>query len=132
MERDGYVELKTKQSYINENCSAEFIYKIYDSGKISVSTNFVKSDKLPELPRFGVRFQMPVRFDNIEWYGRGPHENYQDRMASAFIGIYQGKVIDQFVPYIYPQENGYKTDVRWVSFKNDYGKGFVITGNDNF
>jgi len=65
----------------------------------------------------------------VEWYGRGSHENYADRKTSARIGIYQSKVEDLYFPYIRPQENGYRTDVRWVAFTNSKGKGFKIQGS---
>ncbi len=71
-------------------------------------------DELPDLPRFGVRWEMPVNFDNLKYYGRGPHENYAGRNRSAFVGIYESKVADQYFNYVRPQENGYKTDVRFM------------------
>ena len=64
----------------------------------------------------------------MKWYGRGPQETYQDRKTGAAFGTYSGKVDDQIYPYIRPQENGNKTDVRWVTFTNDSGKGIKITG----
>jgi beta-galactosidase len=64
----------------------------------------------------------------MSWYGRGPQETYQDRKSGAAFGIYSGKVEEQIYPYIYPQENGNKTDVRWVEFKNKSGNGLKITG----
>ena len=65
---------------------------------------------------------------NMTWYGRGPQENYWDRKTGAFIGLYSGTVMDQYTPYIEPQENGNKTDVRWVSLSDSNGVGFKIIG----
>jgi beta-galactosidase len=67
-------------------------------------------------------------FKNLAWYGRGPHENYWDRKTSACVGLYEGKVIDQYHPYIRPQENGNKTDVRWVALTDSQGMGFLAVG----
>ena len=71
---------------------------------------------------------LPVEFDNISWYGRGPHENYWDRKTGAPVRVYSGKVMEQYHPYIRPQENGNKTDVRWVTLTNDKGLGLLAVG----
>ena len=65
-------------------------------------------------------------FEQIEWYGKGPHENYWDREKSAKIGIYRSTVKDQYVPYLKPQECGNKTEVRWATLTNDEGMGLKI------
>jgi beta-galactosidase len=64
----------------------------------------------------------------MSWYGRGPQETYQDRKSGAAFGIYSGIVDDQVYPYIFPQENGNKTDVRWATFTNHNGTGIKIMG----
>jgi len=104
-------------------------YRINGNGAIQVTMEFAKNPDLPELPRFGMRFQLPVHYDQIEWYGRGPYENYQDRITSSPVGLYSSKVQDWYVPYIYPQENGYKTDVRWVTLTDESGTGIRIAGD---
>jgi beta-galactosidase len=126
----GEILVNTKLEFINGKCESGILYRIDNSGKISVTCDFRKAGSLPEIPRFGMRVQLPVEFDHMKWYGKGPHENYIDRNMSAFVGIYESKVIDQFIPYIYPQENGYKTEVRWSAFSNEKGEGVLITGND--
>jgi beta-galactosidase len=77
-----------------------------------------------------MRLRVPDAFERVEWYGRGPHENYWDRAASAFIGRYQSTAREQFVPYVSPQENGYKTDVRWVALLDQEGRGLAFYGLD--
>lgn len=69
----------------------------------------------PPLARVGLRTVLPGSFNKIEWYGRGPHESYDDRKESAFVGIYSGSVEEQYFPHVMPQENGNKTDTRWVN-----------------
>ena len=63
--------------------------------------------------RYGMQLQMPKQYDTVKYYGRGPHENYSDRHSSEFIGFYEGKVSDEYYPYVRPQESGNHTDIRW-------------------
>jgi beta-galactosidase len=84
---------------------------------------------LPELPRLGMKMEIPAGFEKLTFYGRGPQENYWDRKTGAFIGLYQSTVDEQYVPYISPQENGNKTDVRWFALQNDNGTGLMFTAD---
>lgn len=96
--------------------------------KVTASIDLTGRD-LPEMPRFGMRTQLSPEFENLEFYGRGPWENYTDRNTASFIGLYNGLVKDQFTAtYIRPQENGYKTDVRWFTLTNKSGRGIYIEG----
>ncbi|MBP6687832.1 MAG: DUF4981 domain-containing protein, partial [Lacibacter sp.] len=105
-------------------------YFIQNDGSIKVTASMDMSGReLPELPRFGMRMQLPPMFDSLQYYGRGPWENYSDRKTSSFVGLYNDKVKNQFAfNYIRPQENGYKTDVRWISLTNKNGRGLLIEG----
>ena len=78
---------------------------------------------MPDLFKFGMTMDMAAEYDRIEYYGRGPVENYSDRNSSQFLGVYQSSVADQYFPYIRPQENGNKTDIRWWRVMNADGKG---------
>jgi beta-galactosidase len=78
---------------------------------------------MPDLFKFGMTMAMAKEFDQVEFYGRGPIENYSDRNDSQFLGIYRSSVADQYFPYIRPQENGNKTDVRWWRVTNADGLG---------
>jgi beta-galactosidase len=105
-------------------------YTILGSGDIIVTNSFEKvSAGIPEIPRMGMQMQLPSEFGNLKWFGRGPHENYSDRKTSALVGLYESTVAAQYVPYIRPQENGYKTDTRWLTLTNDDGTGLLVTGN---
>ena len=90
------------------------------------------ADELPELPRIGLFLQIPKHYGRLSYFGRGPHENYVDRKASALIGVYQSKVAEQFHPYIAPQETGNKTDVRWMKLLNNKGRGVLFTAFPTF
>ena len=71
---------------------------------------------------------LPEGFDTMTWCGRGPHETYWDRKSGAGIGLYRGSVDEQVVDYPRPQENGNKTDVRWVALTNSDGVGLLAVG----
>jgi beta-galactosidase len=105
-------------------------YTIFDNGSIQVEAMLDASDtQLPEMPRFGMRMQVGKEFENINYYGRGPWENYADRKTSSFLGEYHQHLNEMFVAnYIRPQENGYRTDVRWVELLSDKGHGLSIEG----
>jgi beta-galactosidase len=70
--------------------------------------------------------------ENLEWYGRGPLENYPDRKSSAMIGRHTSTVQEQYIPYIVPQEHGHKTDVRWLSLFDQDGNGIKVEGFPSF
>jgi len=104
-------------------------YVIYGSGDIIVESRFTPGvEDLPDLPRFGMTIVLPGEFKNIAWYGLGPHESYWDRKTGAAIGVYSGSVWEQYHPYVRPQENGNKTDVRWIALTNDEGLGLLAVG----
>lgn len=106
------------------------VYTILGSGDILITNSLEKvSALIPEIPRMGMQMQLPEEFSNLKWFGRGPHENYSDRKTSALVGLYESTVAGQYVPYIRPQENGYKTDTRWLALTNDDGSGLLITGD---
>ena len=89
-------------------------YTVSGDGKITVDNWFEVPKEIPPLARVGLRVALPSDFNEVEWYGRGPHESYDDRKESAFVGIYKGSVEDQHFSHVMPQENGNKADVRWV------------------
>lgn len=104
-------------------------YTVFGSGDVVVSNTVDPLDKeLPEFYRIGMIMTAPGEFEDIRWLGRGPQESYADRKASAAVGLYAGKVADQFHDYSRPQETGNKTDVRWLAILNRQGKGLAVIG----
>ncbi len=104
-------------------------YHVFGSGDILVDSRFLPGAiGLPDLPRLGLTLVLAPAFDQLEWYGRGPHESYWDRKTGARVGRYRGAVADQLHPYVRPQENGNKTDVRWASLTNAQGIGLFVEG----
>lgn len=107
--------------------NAQVTYIVAANGVIDVSyTVNISQDKTPAIPRVGLEMQLVDSLDKLTWYGRGPHESYQDRKTSADIGLYQGLVAQQFHPYVRAQENGSKTDTRWLSLVDNNGVGIRI------
>lgn len=114
---------------INVSSDYKMIYTVRTDGSIQVNIEYLAGvEDLPELPRFGSLVRLPEEFKNFSFYGRGPWENYNDRNTAAFVGIYKSTVAEQYVPYIRPQENGYKTDVRWLTLTNEKGEGLKVVG----
>lgn len=90
-------------------------YLIGSDGSVKVTARMnTTGRKLPEMPRFGMRFTLDKGFETVDYYGRGPHENYSDRNTSQLLGSYQTTVTDMYYPYIYPQQTGNRTDVRYA------------------
>ena len=136
------IKLKSFKQYIeNKQVFIEAIYDMPDvSSKLSLTyvinnkgaikvTQKIATDKeakISNMFRFGMQMQMPRYFETIEYYGRGPMENYSDRNHYTDLGIYRQSVTEQFYPYIRPQENGTKTDIRWWRIVDKAGNGIEI------
>lgn len=107
-------------------------YVINNEGAIKVSEKMDVPSSASCFFRFGMQLPMPKSFENIEYYGRGPVENYIDRAGYAKLGIYRQDVDEQFYPYIRPQECGTKTDIRWWKITDPSGKGLLVTASEPF
>lgn len=100
---------------------------VHRNGLVKVKNHFIIPEAIPPLARVGMRIVMPKEYNKIEWFGRGPHESYEDRNESALIGLYKGFVKDQHFPYVMPSETGNKTDVKWVKIISD-NKNLLVSG----
>ena len=105
-------------------------YTIFGDAVLKIENTLNESNYKGDIPRIGMRMQLPKEYENLSYFGRGPWENYQDRNTSAFVDVYTSTVSDQYVPYIRPSENGYKTEVRWVSLINKTGDGLMVVSED--
>ncbi len=111
-------------SLLKGNQKTKQTFTIYADGVIKVNNQFMAiKGNYKSLMRVGNDLQLKPAYSNIQWYGRGPGENYSDRKTASLIGTYKSTVDEQYFPYARPQESGNKTDVRWVSFTNKQGKG---------
>lgn len=133
MNMNNECSLITEFELPNKTGIIEIAYHINSNGVIEIKNTLKKVRKgLPNLPRFGNSFIIRKKYENVNWYGRGPHENYQDRKTAAFVGNYNFKVKELYYPYIRPQENGNRTDTRWITFTDKNGEGIKVLGTQSF
>jgi beta-galactosidase len=126
---DGTAIITMEYGFPGEIATGSLEYRVGSTGKVTVTASIKPlKDKLPELPRFGMNMAVNPSLRNLAWYGRGPWENYSDRKTASFVGLYQSTADEQFTPYIRPQENGYKTDVRWMTIGDGKEYGMRFTG----
>ena len=105
-------------------------YRFDARGRMTVENVVTPFGRMPKaLPRLGLSMMLEPGLENLEYYGRGPWENYVDRLTGSFLGRYRSTVAEQHVDYIRPQDNGYKSDVRWVEFTDADGKGVRVSGS---
>jgi beta-galactosidase len=109
----------------DQHAQLAMTYTLTAEGKVIVREHLTteKDAKVSELFRFGMAIQMPKVYDRIEYYGRGPAENYIDRKDSEFLGFYENEVSKEYFEYVRPQESGNHTDVRWFSVLDKEGRG---------
>ncbi len=104
-------------------------YRLLGDGALQVASTFTPlRDDLPDPLRLGLRFDIDPSLTGVEWYGRGPQESYVDRQTGAALGVYKGKIADQYHAYSRPMESGNKTDVRWLSLSGS-GAGVTVKGD---
>lgn len=104
-------------------------YTILADGSVVCDNQLTPVGSLPPLPRIGVRMFVAGGHENLKWLGRGPGESYPDRKTSCDVGLYSGKVADQYVMYVRPQENGAKEDVRWAALTDGTGSGLLLVAD---
>ena len=116
------------------NCSDSkdsLTYTIYSSGDIFVKSTLIPSNQMGDLLRVGNRVQLDESLENMTWYGRGEADSYSDRKTGYDVGIYESTVKDQFINFVYPQETGNKTDVRFMALTDKDGNGLLVDATDH-
>ena len=103
-------------------------YRLLDTGGLLVENDVRFGPDLRDLPRVGVVLLLTPGLERLEWFGRGPWEDYPDRLASTVVATYRSTVGDEYVPYILPQEHGRHGDVRRLSLTNGKGLGLAVEG----
>lgn len=135
VEADVYV-VTVEYMPIAEAATVVMTYKVHGDGTIEGAETMKDAGKLAEAPamfRYGMRFAMPGRFSNVDFYGKGPWENYSDRESSAMVGHYVQTVNEQYhYGYVRTQESGTKTGLRWFRLLDDNGMGLEITSDVKF
>lgn len=108
-------------------------YKVFGDGSIQIHHQIMPQGKMPQLlPRIGLSLMLDNVYDQVEWYGRGPQENYPDRKSGYKLGIYKSTVDDMFEPYLVPQDYGLRMDNRYLKITNKAGKGLEFTMDRHF
>src|SRR5699024_9822802 len=111
----------------------ELTYTIHGDGDVYIDVSGNPTGNAPDtLPRIGLEMMMPNSLDHAKWYGRGTGESYADTKDANRFGIYDKKVDELMTNYVYPQENGNRTDVKWASFTNLHGMGLFTSGEPTF
>jgi beta-galactosidase len=110
-----------------------YTFTINSSGEMSIDHSVVPNGDMPSwLPRVGVDWILDRSLDNVQWYGRGPQENYPDRKSGYKTGVYKSTVTDMYEPYLIPQDYGLRTDNRWVRMTDNSGMGLEFSGDKLF
>ena len=117
----------------HEVAKTSHVYRIAPNGVISLSLAFEPlSDDLADLPRLGLSFKMDKKFNQVSWFGRGPHESYIDRKESTQVGYFKSDLGGQVHQYLRPQENGNKLDLRWLGLLDEKGHGLLVQADQKF
>jgi len=128
VEQNGVKKIVVNQT-LEEKVTLGIIYTFFGDGHLSVRMSLDADESLPDLLRFGMTMGIPAGYINTSYYGNGPWESYRDRKRHAETAVYHVKTDDLFFNYAMPQENGNRTDTRWVKFSGEDKKtGLQITG----
>ncbi|HFE52930.1 MAG TPA: DUF4981 domain-containing protein, partial [Bacteroidetes bacterium] len=128
---DGHATVETKHRYESDAGAVvvhDCAYSIFPDGTVVLENFVLPASPLPSLARIGLMMQLRPGLENVTWYGRGPHENYPDRKTGAAVGLYRSTVDSLYTPYIMPQSNGSRQDVRWCLLTDSTGAGILAVG----
>lgn len=117
--------------FLGTNSLAKLTYAVSADGKIEINYEINIPENAPNLPRIGLQFEIDKELTNISWYGLGPQENYIDRKSGVYVGLFKTTVDNWRTKYVRPQENGNRTEVRWISLKNNAGEGLLFNSIEN-
>ena len=131
---NGHVLVTAHYQLSTVHCQLKLSYDLASNGELKVTEALTTetAHRAPNMFRYGMMLEMPRQYDRIEYYGRGPWENYSNRNASAQLGIYHQTVEEQFHPYVRVQDTGSKSDVRWWRVLNAGGSGLEFIAEQPF
>ncbi len=130
---DKEVEVTFSYTLANGFGTYKTIYTILGNGEMTVDNTYTFTGGTNGiLPRFGMQFEVKEGYDNVSYFGRGPNENYWDRKSGSMIDLYESTVDEIYFAYPTPQENGNRSDTRWMSITNDAGNGLLFSGMETF
>jgi len=127
--QDNIVSVKYEMSLPTIGANYTLNYQVNGEGKLQVEATYTPlCDTIPLIPKFGMRVRIQDNYNTIDWYGRGPYENYPDRKTGSLIGLYHSELANFVVPYPAPQDNSNRSDVRWFSLSTQNKNAIKITG----
>jgi beta-galactosidase len=128
-EDKGGIVVTNKYSLISDSAIVDVNYHVFGNGVVKVTYDLQLKKGLPNIPKVGMQMGIERSYDNIEWYGKGPGENYIDKNYGFDVGIYQLPLTDFMEHYAVPQENGNRTDVRWLFLSNKKQEGLLVVAD---
>ncbi len=128
----GHVRLTAEMKLPVGDADYRLVYDIFGNGTVAVTAEYRPQPgaKMPLMPRIGMMLAVSQRYNQIHWYGRGPHSSYSDRKTGAEIALYGRTVDDMVFPYVRAQDNGNRTDTRWFTLTDEQGHGLRIAAAD--
>jgi len=130
---DGAVAIRCRVEVTGSKSAAfahDTVWTFRGDGTVTLENRVTPRGDMPRLPRLGLSLMLDGTLENIRWYGRGPWENYIDRCSGSDIAFWSSTVTEQYVEYARPQDNGYKSDVRWAAFLDAAGDGVLVKGSE--
>ncbi|NUP99553.1 MAG: beta-galactosidase, partial [Armatimonadetes bacterium] len=126
---DGQVSVTVRSAAAGCEVGFESIwhYLLQGDGSLCIEHECRPFGELPPLPRLGLQLRLPGAWRRLSWFGRGPHENYPDRLLAARVGRWESTVDEQYVPYTMPQDHGNHAEVRWFELRDEAGLGLRLT-----
>jgi beta-galactosidase len=136
MSPDGTLRVRLRHAVSARRCWKDILhvheYFIAPEGTLTVHNEVRLSPSVKDLPRIGLRWEMPAGFEHVSYFGKGPLENYCDRRAGSWDAVHEFDVTKDYVPYTMPQEHGHRTDTRWLKIRKSRGAGLLIQGMPQF
>ena len=134
---DGAIVINTENVHTLGTRRGAFVnkltYTIDGDGVITIENSVIPNGQMPAwLPRIGLEWIFDKDLSNVEWYGRGPQENYPDRKSGYRVGVYKSTVAEMYEPYLIPQDYGLRTDNRWIRITDERGSGIEMKGDKLF
>lgn len=129
-EEKGKVVVKVNGKIKNPKTLVSLIYTVLGSGEVKVDYKVTIDESAPNAPRIGMKFNIAKKYNNVKYFGKGPHPNYQDRNYASHVGLYSGKVNTMNYMYAYPEEYGNRIDTRWFSIYNSSKLGILVKADD--
>lgn len=121
--------ITSSYTLIHDSAKIFVSYEVYGNGIIRINYNLETKPGLPNIPKVGMQMGIDRSYDHIEWFGKGPGENYIDKAYGFDAGIYHLPIKDFMENYAVPQENGNRTDVRWMFLSNKSSQGLLVVAD---